>query len=61
MTLNNLGNLLSDMGCIEEAKNRYEKALEIYTEPMQYLTIGRKSESIIKLIQLNSEQAEKGN
>ena len=47
------------MGRIEEAKNRYEKALEIYTEPMQYLTIGRKSESIIRLIELNSEQAEK--
>ncbi len=29
MTLNNLGNLLSDMGRIEEAKGRYEKALEI--------------------------------
>jgi tetratricopeptide (TPR) repeat protein len=26
MTLNNLGNLLSDMGRIEEAKQRYEKA-----------------------------------
>jgi len=30
MTLNNLGNLLSDMGRIEEAKQRYENALEIY-------------------------------
>ncbi|KKH45202.1 hypothetical protein EO93_14085 [Methanosarcina sp. 1.H.A.2.2] len=58
-TLNNLGNLLKNMGRMEEAKQRYEKALEIYTEPMQYLTIGRKSESIIRLIQLNSEQAEK--
>jgi tetratricopeptide (TPR) repeat protein len=29
MTLNNLGNLLSDMGCIEDAKQRHEKALEI--------------------------------
>ncbi|MDD4498033.1 MAG: tetratricopeptide repeat protein [Methanosarcinaceae archaeon] len=58
-TLNNLGNLLFDMGYIEEAKKRYERALEIYTEPMQYLTIGRKSESIIRLIGLNSEKAEK--
>ncbi|MDD3245554.1 MAG: tetratricopeptide repeat protein [Methanosarcina sp.] len=58
-TLNNLGNLLKNMGRIEDAKAKYEKALEIYTEPMQYLTIGRKSESIIRLIQLNSEQADK--
>ena len=56
-TLNNLGNLLSDMGRIEEAKNRYEKALEIYTEPMQYMTIGKKSHSVIKLIDLNSKLA----
>ena len=61
MTLNNLGNLLSDMGRIEEAKQRYEKTLGIFTEPMQYLTIGKKSNSIIKLIELNTEQAEKGN
>jgi hypothetical protein len=47
------------MGRIEDAKQRYEESLAIYTEPMQYLTIGRKSESIIKLIGLNSEQAEK--
>jgi tetratricopeptide (TPR) repeat protein len=58
-TLNNLGALLKNMGRIEEAKNRYEKALEIYTEPMQYLTIGKKAESIIRLIELSSEQAEK--
>ena len=45
------------MGCSEEAKQKYEKALEIYTEPMQYLTIGRKSHSIMKLIELNTEQA----
>ncbi len=57
-TLNNLGNLLKNMGHIEEAKKKYEKSIEIYTEPMQYLTIGKKSESIIRLIQLNSEQAE---
>jgi len=57
MTLNNLGALLSDMGRSEEAKQKYEKALEIYTEPMQYLTIGRKSHSIMKLIELNTEQA----
>mgnify|MGYP000889073102 FL=1 len=56
-TLNNLGALLSDMGRIEEAKQRYEKTLAIYTEPMQYLTIGRKSHSIMKLIELNTEQA----
>jgi len=56
-TLNNLGNLLLDMGRIEEAKERYEESLTIYTEPMQYLTIGKKSHSIIKLIGLNSEQA----
>ncbi len=59
MTLNNLGNLLSDMGRTEEAKEKYEKALGIFTEPMQYLTIGRKSNSIIRLIELNTEQAEK--
>jgi len=29
-TLNNLGNLLSDMGRPEEAKKKYERALEIY-------------------------------
>ena len=29
-TLNNLGNLLSNMGRIEETKDRYEKALEMY-------------------------------
>ena len=57
MTLNNLGNLLKNMGRIEEAKQRYEKALEIFTEPMQYLTIGKKSHSIIKLIDLNSKLA----
>ncbi|AKB50452.1 hypothetical protein MSBRW_1199 [Methanosarcina barkeri str. Wiesmoor] len=56
-TLNNLGNLLWNMGRIGEAKQRYEKALEIYSEPMQYLTIGRKSHSIMKLIELNTEQA----
>jgi len=59
-TLNNLGYLLSEnMRRIEEAKQRYEESLSIYTEPMQYLTIGRKSESIIKLIELNTEQAKK--
>ncbi|HII01586.1 TPA: tetratricopeptide repeat protein [Methanosarcinaceae archaeon] len=59
MVLVNLGDLLKIMGHVEEAKERYEKALGIYTEPMQYLTVGRKSGTIIKLIQLNSEQAEK--
>ncbi|OEC91075.1 hypothetical protein A9239_03640 [Methanosarcina sp. A14] len=49
------------MGRIEEAKQRYENALEIYTEPLQYMTIGRKSHSIMKLIELNTEQAKKGN
>jgi len=53
-TLNNLGILLFDMGRIEEAKQRYEESLAIYTEPMQYLTIGKKSNSIIRLIDLNS-------
>ncbi|MDR7665466.1 tetratricopeptide repeat protein [Methanosarcina sp. Z-7115] len=62
MTLNNLGNLLSDMGHIEEAKQRYEEALEkVYTEPMQYLTIGKKSGSIIRFIEFNLELAKKGN
>jgi tetratricopeptide (TPR) repeat protein len=58
MTLNNLGNLLSDMGRIEEAKERYEETLGIFTEPMQYLTIGRKSQAIIKVIELNLDLAE---
>ena len=57
-TLNNLGALFSDMGGIEEAKQRYEKALEIFTEPMQYLTIGRKSQAIIRVIELNLDLAE---
>jgi Tfp pilus assembly protein PilF len=30
MTLNNLGALLGDMGRPEDAKNRYERALEMY-------------------------------
>ncbi|AKB48086.1 hypothetical protein MSKOL_2309 [Methanosarcina sp. Kolksee] len=60
-TLNNLGDLLKNTGCIEEAKQRYEESLTKYTEPMQYLTIGKKSESIIRLIELNSELAKKGN
>jgi tetratricopeptide (TPR) repeat protein len=30
MTLNSLGNLLGDMGRPEDAKNRYERALEMY-------------------------------
>jgi hypothetical protein len=47
------------MGRIEDAKDRYKEALKIYTEPMQYLTIGRKSNSIIRLIELTTEQAEK--
>jgi len=46
------------MGRIEEAKQRYEKALEIFTEPMQYLTIGRKSQAIIRVIELNLDLAE---
>ena len=58
-TLNNLGILLSDMGRIEEAKERYGKVLGIFTEPMQYLTIGRKSEAIIRVIELNLDLAEK--
>jgi tetratricopeptide (TPR) repeat protein len=58
ITLNNLGNLLSDLGYNEKAKEMYETALEIFTEPMQYLTISTKSYSIIKLIRLKSKQAE---
>ena len=60
-TLNNIGSLLQNMGRIEEAKQRYEESLAIYTEPMQYLTMGKKSGSIIRLIELNSELAKKGN
>jgi tetratricopeptide (TPR) repeat protein/predicted amidohydrolase len=60
-TLNNLGSLFKNTGHIEEAKNKYEESLTKYTEPMQYLTIGKKSESIIRLIELNTEQAKKGN
>lgn len=56
-TLNNLGVLFKDTGRIDEAKDRYEKALGIFTEPMQYLTIGKKTHSIIKLIDLNSKLA----
>jgi tetratricopeptide (TPR) repeat protein len=59
MTLNNLGNLLSDMGRFEDAKDRYEKTLKIFTEPMQYLTIGRKSQAIIKIIELCLELVDK--
>ena len=58
MTLNNLGALLSDMGRIDDAKERYEETLGIFTEPMQYLTIGRKSQAIIKVIELNLNLAE---
>ena len=58
-TLNNLGILLSNMGRIEEAKQKYERALEIFTEPIQYLTVGRKSQAIIKIIELNSDLADK--
>jgi tetratricopeptide (TPR) repeat protein len=58
VTLNNLAILFKNIGHIEEAKKSYEKALEIFTEPMQYQTIGKKSKSIIRLIQLNAEQAE---
>ncbi|MHB8100775.1 MAG: tetratricopeptide repeat protein [Methanosarcina sp.] len=58
MTLNNLGNLLSDMGRIEEAKERYKETLGIFTEPMQYLTIGKKSQAIIRVIELNLDLAE---
>src|SRR5665647_3180219 len=57
-TFNNLGILLSDMGRIEEAKERYEETLGIFTEPMQYLTIGRKSQAIIRVIELNLDLAE---
>ncbi|HIE23005.1 MAG TPA: tetratricopeptide repeat protein, partial [Candidatus Korarchaeota archaeon] len=32
MTLNNLGNLLSDMGRLDEAKGEYERALKLYEE-----------------------------
>jgi tetratricopeptide (TPR) repeat protein/predicted amidohydrolase len=60
-TLNNLGNVLWNMGRIEEAKQNYEESLTKYTEPMKYLTIGIKSHSIMKLIELNTEQAKKGN
>ncbi|KAF5412449.1 MAG: hypothetical protein C5S47_01350 [Candidatus Methanogasteraceae archaeon] len=58
-TLNNLGNLLSDMGRIDDARERYEGALNIYTEPMQYMTIRAKSRTIVNIIQLLSNSAEK--
>ena len=49
------------MGHIEDAKKRYEKALGIFTEPMQYLTIGKKSQAIIRLIELNTEHRRQRN
>jgi len=58
-TLNNLGNLLLDMGRIDDAMKRYEGALNIYTEPMQYMTIRAKSRTIVNIIQLLSNSAEK--
>jgi tetratricopeptide (TPR) repeat protein len=57
-TLNNIGLLLSNMGRIDDAKERYEETLGFFTEPMQYLTIGRKSQAIIKVIELNLNLAE---
>jgi tetratricopeptide (TPR) repeat protein len=59
MALNNLGSLLKEMELIEDAKKIYERELKIYTEPMQHLSIIRKSNAIIKLIELNREQAER--
>ncbi len=53
-TLNNLGILLSDMGRPEEAIQHYQKSFEIFTEPMQYLTIKAKARAIINIIQLVS-------
>jgi tetratricopeptide (TPR) repeat protein/predicted amidohydrolase len=57
-TLNNLGNLLSDMGRLEEAVQHYQKSLQIFTEPMQYLTIQAKARAIINIIQLVSRCAQ---
>ncbi|MHC1596007.1 MAG: tetratricopeptide repeat protein, partial [Candidatus Syntropharchaeales archaeon] len=57
-TLNNLGNLLSDMGRIDDARARYEQSLGIYAEPMQYMTIRQKARTVIGIIQLVSKSAE---
>lgn len=48
-----------ELGKAEEAKKMFEKVLEICTEPMQHMTITQKSHSIIQLIKLNTEQADK--
>ncbi|HIE31586.1 MAG TPA: hypothetical protein EYP67_04275 [Methanosarcinales archaeon] len=47
-----------EMGRIDEARERYEQSLDIYTEPMQYVTIQTKSMTIINIVQLISRSAE---
>ena len=53
-TLNNLGNLLKNMGNKKSAFWYYQKSLGIHTEPMQYLTIKAKTRGIINIILLVS-------
>lgn len=55
---NAYGDFLYVIEQVEEAKKKYKKVLEIYTEPMQHMTIIQKSHSIIRLIEINTEQAE---
>jgi len=56
---NAYGDFLYVIEQIEEAKKKYKKVLEIYTEPMQHIAIIQKSHSIMRLIELNTEQAKK--
>jgi tetratricopeptide (TPR) repeat protein/predicted amidohydrolase len=44
---------------VEEAKKLFENVLKIYNEPMQYMTVIQKSHSIIRLIELNIELADR--
>ena len=58
-TFNNLGSLLSDMGNKKGALSCYQESLGIYTEPIQYLTTKAKVVTIINIIELVSECAQK--
>jgi tetratricopeptide (TPR) repeat protein len=53
MTQNNLGNLLSVMGRREEAKVRYEQALELYEELLKSDTANSQFQSYVAMTQNN--------